>query len=47
MDDLDETAPMAFSSPMPYPRSKALAERAVRAANTDSFTTIVLRPRCI
>lgn len=47
MNDLDETAPMAFSSPLPYPRSKALAERAVRAANADDFTTIVLRPRFI
>jgi len=47
MNDLDETAPMAFTSPLPYPRSKALAERAVRAANDDGFTTIVLRPRFI
>ena len=47
MDDLDETAPMAFTSPMPYPRSKALAERAVRNANADGLTTIVLRPRFI
>lgn len=47
MNGLDETAPLAFKSPMPYPRSKALAERAVRAANADDFTTIVLRPRFI
>ncbi|MEX0838907.1 MAG: NAD-dependent epimerase/dehydratase family protein [Parvibaculum sp.] len=47
MNDLDETAPMAFTSPLPYPRSKALAERAVRAANADGFTAIVLRPRFI
>ncbi len=32
MDDLDETAPMAFNSPMPYPRTKAHAEEAVRTA---------------
>lgn len=47
MNDLDETAPMAFDSPLPYPRTKALAEKAVRAANSDGFTTIVLRPRFI
>lgn len=47
MDDLDETAPMAFDSPLPYPRTKAYAEKAVRAANGDGFTTIVLRPRFI
>lgn len=47
MNNLDETAPMAFTSPLPYPRSKALAERAVRAANGGGFTTIVLRPRFI
>ncbi len=47
MDDLDETAPMAFNSPLPYPRTKAHAEKAVRAANGNGLTTIVLRPRFI
>ncbi|MEQ8377256.1 NAD-dependent epimerase/dehydratase family protein [Parvibaculum sp.] len=47
MDDFDETAPMAFNSPMPYPRTKAHAEEAVRTANGNGLTTIVLRPRFI
>lgn len=47
MNDLDETAPLAFDSPMPYPRTKAYAEKAARAANGNGFTTIVLRPRFI
>lgn len=47
MNDLDETAPMAFNSPLPYPRTKAHAEKAVRAANGNGLTTIVLRPRFI
>jgi nucleoside-diphosphate-sugar epimerase len=46
---LDEKAPLAFSSPFPYSRTKAHAERAVRAANDTQagFTTIVLRPRFV
>ena len=47
MDNLDETAPMALASPLPYPRTKARAERLVRNANGDGLTTIVLRPRFI
>jgi nucleoside-diphosphate-sugar epimerase len=47
MNGLDETAPLAFHSPMPYPRTKAYAEKAARAANGNGFTTIVLRPRFI
>lgn len=47
MEGLDETAPLAFDSPLPYPRTKAHAEKAVRAANAEGFTTIVLRPRFI
>ncbi|MBP6110418.1 MAG: NAD-dependent epimerase/dehydratase family protein [Rhodocyclaceae bacterium] len=47
--DVDETYPLAFDSPFPYCRTKALAEQAVLAANTPqgNFTTIVLRPRFI
>ena len=45
----DETAPLAFDSPYPYCRTKALAEKAVLAANDPdaNFSTIVLRPRFI
>lgn len=45
----DETYPLAFNSPFPYCRTKALAEQAVLAANNpkENFTTIVLRPRFI
>jgi nucleoside-diphosphate-sugar epimerase len=47
--NVDETAPLAISSPYPYCRTKALAEQSVIAANDQShdFTTIVLRPRFI
>ncbi len=47
--DVDETYPLAFDSPFPYCRTKALAEQAVLAANDASanFSTIVLRPRFI
>ncbi len=44
---VDETYPLAFQSPYPYCRTKALAEQAVRDANTTGFTTLVLRPRFI
>lgn len=44
---VDETAPLAFDSPYPYCRTKALAEQAVREANGPGFATIVLRPRFI
>ena len=45
----EETYPLAFDSPFPYCRTKALAEQAVLAANDASanFSTIVLRPRFI
>jgi len=43
----DETAPLAFDSPYPYCRTKALAEQAVRDENCEGFETIVLRPRFI
>src|SRR5450755_645697 len=44
---VDETAPLAFDSPYPYCRTKALAEQAVRDDNRAGFETIVLRPRFI
>lgn len=45
--DGDEDLPLAFDSPYPYCRTKALAEQAVRQANAPGFETIVLRPRFI
>lgn len=47
--EADETWPLAFGSPYPYCRTKALAEQAVREANDPvaNFTTLVLRPRFI
>lgn len=47
--DADESCPLAFDSPYPYCRTKALAEQAVREANAPAagFTTLVLRPRFI
>jgi nucleoside-diphosphate-sugar epimerase len=49
LHDADETAPLALDSPIPYCRTKALAEHAVREADdsANGFTTIVLRPRFI
>lgn len=49
LHNADETAPLALDSPIPYCRTKALAERAVREADdsANGFTTIVLRPRFI
>lgn len=46
---LDEKAPLAFSSPFPYSRTKAHAEKLVRGANAPEagFTTIVVRPRFV
>lgn len=47
--NVDETYPLAFDSPFPYCRTKALSEQAVLAANDPAanFSTIVLRPRFI
>ena len=45
--DAGEDLPLAFHSPYPYCRTKALAEQAVREANTEGLETIVLRPRFI
>jgi nucleoside-diphosphate-sugar epimerase len=47
IENADETYPLAPESPYPYCATKAQAEQLVRAANTDAFTTIVLRPRFI
>ena len=47
LDGADETYPLALDSPYPYCATKAQAEMRVRAANSDGFTTIVLRPRFI
>jgi nucleoside-diphosphate-sugar epimerase len=49
MRDVDEDYPLAFNSPFPYSRTKALAEQAVRNANNPqaNFTTIVIRPRMV
>jgi nucleoside-diphosphate-sugar epimerase len=44
---VDETYPLAFDSPYPYCRTKALAEQAVCDASRAGFETIVLRPRFI
>lgn len=49
MIDVDEAAPLSLNSPFPYSRSKAHAEKAVRAANDPGhgFETIVIRPRFV
>ena len=45
--NVDETTPLRPDSKAPYPRSKAIAEQAVVAANRDGFETVVLRPRFV
>ena len=45
--DIDESHPLAFTSPYPYARTKAEAERLVIQANSPTFTTIAIRPRMI
>lgn len=45
--EVDESCPTAPDSPYPYSATKAQAESLVLAANSDSLTTIVLRPRFI
>lgn len=49
MRGVDETYPLALTSPFPYSRTKAQAEKLVKEANdnTSEFTTISLRPRMI
>ena len=45
----DETYPLALDSPFPYSRTKAHAEKMVRAANdpSEGFRTLVIRPRFV
>lgn len=45
--DADETAPLRPDSPVYYASTKAKAEQAVRAANSDDFATVVVRPRFV
>ncbi len=44
---IDESAPYPDRYLTPYPRTKALAEQLVRAANGPSLTTVSLRPHLI
>lgn len=44
---VDESRPLP-TRPLPgYPASKAVSERLVRAANSETFTTVVVRPRLV
>jgi nucleoside-diphosphate-sugar epimerase len=45
--DADETEPLRPDSPALYSATKARAEQAVRAANSDGFETVVVRPRFV
>lgn len=45
--DVDETAPTQPRSPVPYVATKARAEEIVRAASTNGFATVVVRPRLV
>ncbi len=45
--NMDESRPLPERPVGPYPRTKNLAERAVRAADGDGFTTVVVRPRLV
>jgi nucleoside-diphosphate-sugar epimerase len=45
--DVDESAPLRPDSPAPYPATKAMAEREVRAAGREGFETVVVRPRFV
>jgi nucleoside-diphosphate-sugar epimerase len=45
--DVDEGAPLRPDSPFLYSSTKAKAEQRVRAANGDSFETVVVRPRFV
>jgi nucleoside-diphosphate-sugar epimerase len=47
MAGADESAPYPSSYTAAYPRTKALAEAAVLAANNSSFATVALRPHLI
>ncbi len=43
----NESLPLTTACPSPYPLTKALAERAVLAANDPAFRTVALRPHLI
>ncbi len=43
----DETYPLAFRSPAPYSRSKALAEMVVLEASRDGLEAMIVRPRFV
>ena len=43
----DESLPLTTACPSPYPLTKALAERAVLAANSPALRTVALRPHLI
>jgi nucleoside-diphosphate-sugar epimerase len=45
--NIDETAPLRPDSKADYCATKAMAERAVRAANGDGLQTVVVRPRLV
>jgi nucleoside-diphosphate-sugar epimerase len=45
--DVDETAPLRPDSPALYSATKARAEQAVLAANSERFETVVVRPRFV
>lgn len=44
---VDETAPLRPDSAAAYPATKARAEQLVRAAATEGFATVVVRPRLV
>ena len=43
----DESLPLTVACPSPYPLTKALAERAVLSANSETLRTVALRPHLI
>jgi nucleoside-diphosphate-sugar epimerase len=43
----DESLPLTTRCPSPYPLTKAIAEREVLAANSDSLRTVALRPHLV
>ncbi|OWY70992.1 3-beta hydroxysteroid dehydrogenase [cyanobacterium TDX16] len=47
MEGVNESVPYARHYAAPYPRTKAVAEQLVLAANDDSFATTALRPHLI
>ncbi len=47
VENIDETAPVATHFSAPYPRTKAIAEARVLAANDAALATVALRPHLI